>query len=59
VGSGVLLVTTFQIAISTGAIVGGVLVDISGSPSAILDTGSAAPLAGLIVVGLDVARPEA
>jgi len=48
--AGALLVTTFQIAISTGAIVGGVLVDMAGSPGAIGFAGIAALAGGLIIL---------
>ncbi len=50
--AGALLVTTFQIAIATGAIVGGFLVDMSGSPGAIFYSGAAALVGGLTMLAL-------
>ncbi len=45
--------TTFQVAIATGAIVGGFLVDMSGSPGAIFYSGVTALVGGLIMLAFN------
>lgn len=50
--AGALLVSTFQIAIATGAILGGLLVDGAGAPGAIAYCGAAVLVGGLVMLSL-------